>query len=69
MGKIFSLFVKIPIHAVEDLFPIRERLILEHGEGVQRGPGSVGEIGERECEGPIGFGPSLADDREGVQTQ
>ena len=22
MGKIFSLFVKIPIHAVEDLFPI-----------------------------------------------
>ena len=43
MGKTFSFFVKIPIHAVEDLFPIREGLALEHGEGVQRGPGSVGE--------------------------
>ena len=43
MRKIFSLFVKIPIHVVEDLFPIRERLDLDHGEGVQRGPGNVGE--------------------------
>ena len=43
MGKTFSLFVKIPIHAVEDLFPILEGLVLEHGEGIQRGPGSVGE--------------------------
>jgi len=27
------------------------------------------KIGERECEGPMGFGTSLTDDREGVQSE
>ncbi len=49
MRKIFSLFVKIPIHVVEDLFPIREGLVRSTGKEFREGRAAWEKIEEREC--------------------